>query len=49
MKTILSIGLVLLGGGIFLWFTEPECMSAIVLIVVGLSPFTLWVSQNDKF
>ena len=48
MKTVLSIGAVLIGGGIFLWITEPEAWSAVVLVVVGLSPFTLWVRRDDK-
>ena len=49
MKTILAIGAVLLGGGIFLLVTEPEAWIAVVLVVVGLSPFTLWTPQNEKF
>jgi Flp pilus assembly protein TadB len=49
MKTILAIGAVLVVGGVCLLITEPEAWIAVVLVVVGLSPFTLWTSQNDKF
>jgi hypothetical protein len=49
MKTILAIGAVLVGGGVCLLITEPEAWIAVVLVVVGLSPFTLWVARKDKF
>jgi len=49
MKTILAIGAVLMVGGVCLLITEPEAWIAVVLVVVGLSPFTLWVPKNDKF
>jgi hypothetical protein len=49
MKTILAIGAVLVGGGVCLLITEPEAWIAVVLVVVGLSPFTLWAPQNDKY
>ena len=49
MKTILAIGAVLVGGGVCLLITEPEAWIAVVLVVVGLSPITLWTPQNDKF
>jgi Flp pilus assembly protein TadB len=49
MKTILAIGAVLVVGGVCLLITEPEAWIAVVLVVVGLSPFTLWTPQNDKY
>jgi hypothetical protein len=49
MKTILAIGAVLVGGGVCLLITEPEAWIAVVLVVVGLSPFTLWTTQNEKY
>ncbi len=49
MKTILAIGAVLVVGGVCLLITEPEAWIAVVLVVVGLSPFTLWTTQNDKY
>ena len=49
MKTILAIGAVLVGGGVCLLITEPEACIAVVLVVVGLSPFALWTPQDDKF
>jgi hypothetical protein len=49
MKTILAIGAVLVGGGVCLLITEPEAWIALVLVVVGLSPFTLWTPKSDRF
>ena len=49
MKTILAIGAVLVIGGVCLLITEPEAWIAVVLMVVGLSPFTLWTPKNDRF
>jgi Flp pilus assembly protein TadB len=49
MKTILAIGAVLVIGGVCLLITEPEAWIAVVLVVVGLSPFTLWTPRNDTF
>jgi len=49
MKTILAIGAVLVMGGVCLLITEPEAWIAVVLVVVGLSPFTLWTPRNDTF
>ena len=49
MKTILAIGAVLVVGGVCLLITEPEAWIAVVLVVVGLSPFTLWTPRNDTF
>ncbi len=49
MKTILAIGAVLVMGGVCLLITEPEAWIAVVLVVVGLSPFTVWTPRNDTF
>jgi Flp pilus assembly protein TadB len=49
MKIILAIGAVLVVGGVCLLITEPEAWIAVVLVVVGLSPFTLWTPQNDRY
>ena len=49
MKTILAIGAVLVIGGVCLLITEPEAWIAVVLVVVGLSPFSLWTPRNDTF
>ncbi len=49
MQTIFAIGAVLVGGGVCLLITEPEAWIAVVLVVVGLSPFTLWTPKNDRF
>ena len=46
MKTILAIGLVLVFGGVFLLLTETDKLSGVVLLVVGLSPYTLCVSKG---
>lgn len=46
MKTLLAIASVLLVGGVFLVLTEPYTLSGIVFVVLGLSPFALWVPPS---